>query len=333
MRKFIFLSLAILNTQLFSYSNSILLAKIVVTGHRGLLGQSLVSQLELQGFNNIIGISSREIDLRDQEAVLKLFQELKPDYVFHCAGRVGGIGDNMAHPADFLVDNLLIGTSVLVAAKETQVKRLLYFSTACAYPRDCPQPMLEEYLLAGKPEPTNDGYAVSKIACGLLAQKMNEQYGTSFLTVLPTNLYGIHDHFDDAQCHVIPALINRFIAANSAGLEKITIWGSGKPVRDFAYAEDVAQVAIRLMFEHNITGYINIGSGKGISIRELAEKIKSIVGFKGELIFDTSKPDGMPVKVAAADKINALKLHCSTSMDEGLRTVIEYYIANKAAQF
>lgn len=331
--KFSWLILIALSSILKAYDPELLACKIVVTGHRGLLGKSLVSQLELQGFKNIIGISSREIDLRDQGAVLKLFQELKPDYVFHCAGRVGGIGDNMAHPADFLVDNLLIGTSVLVAAKETQVKRLLYFSTACAYPRDCPQPMLEEYLLAGKPEPTNDGYAVSKIACGLLAQKINEQYETSYLTVLPTNLYGIHDHFNEAQCHVIPALINRFVAAKRAGLEKVTIWGSGKPVRDFAYAEDVAQTAIKLMFEHTLTGYINIGSGKGISIRELAEKIKNIVGFEGELQFDESKPDGMPVKVASADKLHALKLHCSTSMEEGLRTVIEYYIAHKAAQF
>lgn len=328
MTKHILLMLLLINKSFSFYNAELLSSKVVVTGHTGLLGTSLISKLKNAGFVNIIGLSTNEIDLRNQQATLKLFQEIKPDYIFHCAAKVGGIADNMTHPADFLLENLLIGASVLVAAKETKAKRLIFFSTACAYPKECPQPMHEEYVLDGKLEPTNEGYAIAKIACGMLAQKMNEQFGTEFLVCLTTNMYGIHDHFEKQNCHVIPALIKRLFEAKNKNLKEVIVWGTGKPVRDFMHADDVAEISMNLMFKQTVTGYINIGSGTGITIKEMIEKIKNIIGYQGELIFDESRPDGMPIRINSTEKMQTLGLSAQISLDQGLREVISHYQSN-----
>ncbi|HNA16284.1 MAG TPA: GDP-L-fucose synthase, partial [Ferruginibacter sp.] len=271
--------------------------KIYVAGHNGMVGSAIVRALQKQGFENLVYRTSKELDLRNQEAVDQFFSEEKPHYVFLAAAKVGGIVANNTYRAEFLYDNLMIVSNIVHSAHAHGVTKLLFLGSSCIYPKMAPQPIKEEYLLTGPLEYTNEPYAIAKIAGIKLCESYRDQYGDDFISVMPTNLYGINDNYHPENSHVLPALIRRFHEAKMNGLNEVMIWGSGTPKREFLYADDLADACLFLMEEYSGKEIVNIGCGEDLSIRELAELVKEVTGYAGNLVFDTSKPDGTPRKL------------------------------------
>lgn len=304
-------------------------SKIYVAGHRGLVGSALVRQLQNLGYSNLVVRTHHELDLTNQNSVREFFRQEKPDYVFLAAAKVGGIYANNTYPAEFIFSNLEIQNNVIHQSYLNGVKKLCFLGSSCIYPKFAEQPMKEEYLLSGKLEPTNEPYAVAKIAGIKMAQAYNRQYGTNFISVMPTNLYGENDNFDLQNSHVLPALIRKFVEAKEQNLPTVTLWGSGTPRREFLYVDDMADACIFLMQNYNDGEIVNIGTGEDITILELANIIKQESGFEGELIFDSSKPDGTPRKLLDVSKIHSLGWKAKVSLQEGIQKTIHWYKKNK----
>ncbi len=306
--------------------------KIYVAGHRGLAGSALFRALQAAGYKNIVFRTSKEMDLRESGPVAEFFAAEKPEYVFLAAAKVGGIHANSTYPADFIFDNLAIQTNVIHNAWKHGVKRLLFLGSSCVYPRDCPQPIREEYLLTGPLEKTNEPYAVAKIAGIRMCDSYNRQHGTEFLSVMPTNMYGINDSYHPENSHVFPALIRRFHEAKKNGLPSVTLWGTGKPFREFLCSDDMAEACIHLMklprakLFADPSVLINIGCGTDQTIKELAETIQSEIGFKGKLLFDTTKPDGTPRKLLDVSKLASLGWKPRISIREGIRIAYQDFL-------
>jgi GDP-L-fucose synthase len=304
-------------------------SKIFVAGHRGLVGSAIVEVLESQGYDNIIKKTSNNLDLRDQHAVTAFYNENMPEYVFLAAAKVGGIHANNTKPAEFIYNNLMIEANLIHGAYQAGVKKLLFLGSSCIYPKFTQQPIKEEALLTGALEPTNQWYAVAKIAGIKLCQAYREQYGCNFISVMPTNLYGPGDNFDLNNSHVLPALLRKFHEAKIGGRGQVTVWGSGTPKREFLYSLDCARACVHMMQEYNDTNIVNVGSGKDISIMELAQCIKDITRFEGEIIYDRSKPDGTPRKVLDTSRIGQLGWQPQTSLEDGIRQTYRWYLENK----
>ncbi|MGG3006518.1 GDP-L-fucose synthase [Geobacillus stearothermophilus] len=307
-------------------------SKIYVAGHRGLVGSAILRKLQADGYTNLVYRTSQELDLRDRNQVDRFFEEEKPEYVFLAAAKVGGIVANNEYPADFIRDNLMIQTNVIDAAYRNGVKKLLFLGSTCIYPKFAPQPLKEEYLLTGELEPTNEPYAIAKIAGIKMCQSYNRQYGTKYISVMPTNLYGPNDNFDLHTSHVLPALIRKFHEAKENNAPYVEVWGTGTPRREFLYSDDLADACVFLMNNYEGNEIINVGVGEDISIKELAEKIKNVVGYQGEIKFDTIKPDGTPRKLVDVSKINALGWKASISLDEGLQKAYQWFLENVAVK-
>ncbi len=305
-------------------------SKVYVAGHRGLVGSAIMRQLEANGYNNLVYRTSKELDLRDHQQVNHFFVEEKPEFVFLAAAKVGGIVANNEYPADFIRDNLLIQTNVIDAAYRNGVEKLLFLGSTCIYPKLAPQPLRENYLLTGELEPTNEAYAIAKIAGIKMCQAYNRQYGTQYISVMPTNLYGPQDNFDLHTSHVLPALVRKMHEAKENNAPFVEIWGTGTPKREFLYSDDLADACIFLMLNYSDNEFVNIGVGEDIAIKELAEKIKEVVGFQGELNFDTSKPDGTPRKLVDVTKLNSLGWKATTTLDEGLKQAYQWFLENEA---
>jgi GDP-L-fucose synthase len=304
-------------------------SKIYIAGHRGLVGSAIKRRLERAGYSRLICRSSAELDLRNQQAAAGFVQAEKPDYVFLAAAKVGGIHANNTYPAEFIYDNLSIQTNVIHSAYLYQVKKLLFLGSSCIYPKLAPQPMKEEHLLTGELEPTNEPYAIAKIAGIKMCQAYNRQYSTNFISVMPTNLYGPNDNFDLQTSHVLPALIRKFHEAKIQNNPTVEIWGSGKSRREFLYVDDLADACVFLMENYtckDIGIFVNIGTGEDLTIKQLAEMIKRIVGYKGELVFNTDKPDGTPRKLLDVSKLSALGWQAKTSLEDGIKRTYEWYI-------
>jgi GDP-L-fucose synthase len=296
-------------------------SKIYIAGHRGMVGSALVRKLEAEGFRNLVTRTSKELDLRNQAAVADFFKEEKPDYVFLAAAKVGGIVANNTYRADFLYENLAIQNNIIHSAYLEGVKKLMFLGSSCIYPKLAPQPLKEEYLLTGLLEPTNEPYAIAKIAGIKMCDAYRDQYGCNFISVMPTNLYGPNDNYDLKNSHVLPALIRKFHEAKEGGAKEVTVWGTGAPKREFLHADDLADACFFLMQEYDEPGLVNIGVGDDVSIADLAKMVKEIVGFEGALVFDTSKPDGTPRKLMDVSKLNALGWKAKTSLRDGITTV------------
>jgi GDP-L-fucose synthase len=303
-------------------------SKIYIAGHRGLVGSAIWHRLETEGYNNLILKTSKELDLTRQIAVERFFKKEQPEYVFLAAAKVGGIYANNTYPAEFIYNNLAIQCNVIAAAYRFGVKKLLFLGSSCVYPRDCPQPMKEEYLLSGYLEPTNEPYAIAKIAGIKMCQSYNRQYGTNFISVMPTNLYGPRDNFDLKNSHVLPALIRKFHEAKLNKKESVEVWGTGTPRREFLYVEDLAEACVFLMENYNESAIINIGTGKDITIKELAETIKDIIEVESKIVWDTTKPDGMPQKLLDISKLTSLGWNAKTSLRGGIKMTYEWYLQN-----
>ena len=301
-------------------------AKIYVAGHRGMVGSAILRRLEQLGFTNLLVRSSGQLDLRDQLAVKQFFDAEKPDYVFLAAAKVGGILANNTFRAEFLHDNLLIQNNVIHQSYLNGVRKLLFLGSSCIYPKLAPQPLKEEYLLTGPLEPTNEPYAIAKIAGIKMCEAYRDQYGCNFISVMPTNLYGYNDNYHPEYSHVLPALIRRFHEAKVNGDQNITIWGSGTPRREFLFADDLGDACVFLMENYNDSEFINVGTGEDLSIADLAELISEIVGFRGRLKFDPTKPDGTPRKLMDVSKLHRLGWHHSTNLREGVVKSYQDYL-------
>jgi GDP-L-fucose synthase len=301
-------------------------SRVYVAGHRGLLGSSLVRRLERDGYSRVLTVPKSELDLTRASEVERYFDREHPEYVFLCAARVGGIEANRSRPADFILENLLIQTTVLQAARKSGVRRLLFFGGACLYPRDCPQPMREEMLSTGPMEPTSIAYSTAKMAGVALCEAFNRQHGTEFISVIPATLYGPGDNFDPASSHVLSALLRRF--HERRGEPSVEVWGSGKPVREFLFVDDMADACMLLMSLERPPSPlpINVGTGKGTSIRELAESIARVTEFKGRIDFDSTKPDGAPVKILDSSRMRKLEWAPKTSLQEGLQRTYSWFL-------
>lgn len=298
---------------------------IYIARHEGFVGSAIVRKLKEYGYNNLLLKSDKELDLKDQYKTREFFKSKRPEYVFLSAEKTGGILANSNYPADFIYENIIIQTNVIDSAYRSGVKKLLFLGSCCSYPKLSPQPMKEEYLLSGPLEPTNEAYAVAKIAGMKMCQSYNKQYGTNFIVAIPANLYGINDNFDLQDSHVIPALIVKFHQAKLLGEESVVIWGSGKPRRELLYVDDFADASIFLMNEYNSSEIINVGVGEDISIKELADLIKNIVGFDGKVIYDSTKPDGMPRKLLDTSRINGLKWKAKITIEKGIELTYRWY--------
>jgi GDP-L-fucose synthase len=297
--------------------------KIYIVGHMGLVGSSLVRKFKKQGFTNIIGHTSRELDLRNQGLVNDYFQINKPDYVIHAAGKVGGINANNTYRAEFIYDNIMMEANVIHAAHIHNVKKLLFLGSSCIYPKMAPQPIKEEYLNTGYLEPTNQPYAIAKIAGIEMCESYRTQYGSNFISAMPTNLYGTNDNYHPENSHVLPALIRRIILAKKNNDPSVVIWGTGTPRREFMHVDDLANACYFLLQNYDEAGHVNIGWGSDVSIKQVAETIAIEVGYKGTLEFDTTKPDGTPRKLLDTTKINNLGWKPSICLEEGIRRTIE----------
>jgi GDP-L-fucose synthase len=293
-------------------------SKIYIAGHRGMVGSAITRKLQKEGFENLILKGSKELDLRDQNAVLDFFKTEQPDYVFLAAAKVGGIIANNTYRADFLYENLMMECNVIHSAYLTNVKKLMFLGSSCIYPKLAPQPLREDYLLTGPLEETNEPYAIAKIAGIKMCETYRDQYGCNYISVMPTNLYGIGDNYHPTNSHVLPALIRKFHEAKVNGEETVTIWGTGSPKREFLYADDLAEACLFLMETYNGHELVNVGTGEDLTIAELAGLVKNIVGFEGELMFDTSKPDGTPRKLMDVNKLHNLGWKHHTSLEEGI---------------
>ena len=305
-------------------------SKIYVSGHRGMVGSAIVRRLQAGGYTNLILRSHAELDLLDQSAVAAFMEEEKPEYIFLAAAKVGGIQANNTYRADFIYQNLTIQSNVVNAAYHAGVRRLLFLGSSCIYPRDCPQPIKEEYLLTGPLEQTNEPYAIAKIAGIKLCESFNRQYGTSYVSVMPTNLYGPNDSYDLNNSHVLPALIRKTHEAKTRGDTQLVVWGSGKPRREFMYVDDMADACVFLMENGVRDGLFNVGLGEDVTIRELAETIMEVAGFQGQIVFDSSKPDGTPRKLLSADRLSALGWKARTGLREGIARAYADFVAHGA---
>ncbi len=304
-------------------------SKIYVAGHRGLVGSAIIRSLVKQGYNNLVTKTRQELDLLDSVAVANFFQKEKPEYVFLAAAKVGGILANNTYPANFIYENLTIQNNIIHNAYLNKVKKLLFLGSSCIYPKFAKQPIKEEYLLSGKLEPTNKAYAIAKIAGIIMCESYNKQYNTNFISVMPTNLYGPNDNFDLKNSHVVPALIRKFHEAKINNKNKVVLWGTGCPRREFLYVDDLAEACIFLMNNYNESEIINIGTGKDISIKELAGIIKNVVGFEGKIVWDTSKPDGTPRKLLDVSRLNKLGWKYKVSLKKGIELTYNWYKNNK----
>lgn len=303
-------------------------SKIYVAGHQGLVGSAIVRKLKAEGYQNIIVRTHSELDLIDQTAVTKFFDDQKPEYVFLAAAKVGGIYANSNYPADFAYENLMIECNILYNAYRFKAHKLLFLGSSCIYPKNCPQPIKEEYLLSGYLEPTNEAYALAKISGLKMCRYFNEQYGTNFISVMPTNLYGPNDNFGLENSHVLPALLRRIHEAKQNNVPTVEIWGTGKPLREFLYVDDLADACIFLMNNYSGNDFFNVGTGRDITISDLADKIKQVVGYEGNLVFNKNKPDGMYQKLLDVSKIANLGWRHKISLDEGLKLTYSWYLAN-----
>jgi GDP-L-fucose synthase len=303
--------------------------RVFIAGHRGLVGSALMRRLERAGYTRVMTATRDQLDLRDQAAVSYWFRANRPEYVFLVAGTVGGIMANAMRPAEFIYDNLMIHATVVQAAHLFAVRKLLYLGSSCIYPRECAQPMTEEMLLTGALEPTNEPYAIAKIAGIKLCQAYRRQYGDDFVSAMPTNLYGPHDNFDLNNSHVLPALMRKFHDAKEDGRREVLVWGSGRPRREFLHADDLADACLFLMNRYSEIEHINVGSGVDLSIRELAELIRDVVHPSASIVFDASKPDGMPQKLLSVSRLRALGWSHSIELRDGMRTSYEWFLANK----
>jgi GDP-L-fucose synthase len=298
-------------------------AKIYIAGHRGMVGSAILRNLQQKGFSNFVLRSSSELDLRDQKQVNDFFKAEKPEYVFLAAAKVGGIQANNVYRAEFLYDNLMIQSHVIHAAHEHQAAKLMFLGSSCIYPKLAPQPLKEEYLLSGYLEDTNEPYAIAKIAGIKLCENYRRQYGSHFISVMPTNLYGPNDHYNLNNSHVLPALIRKFHEAKEGGLSHVVLWGTGSPLREFLHADDMADACVYLMQHYDGQQHVNIGTGTDLSIKDLALLIKDIVGYEGEIQHDLSKPDGTPRKLMDVSFLHSLGWKHRISLEEGIRSVYE----------
>jgi GDP-L-fucose synthase len=306
-------------------------AKIYVAGHLGMVGSAIVRRLQTEGYTNLVLRSSKELDLREQAAVRRFFEQERPEYVFLAAAKVGGILANNTYRAEFIYDNLMIQSNVIHEAYRTGVQKLLFLGSSCIYPKFAPQPIKEEYLLTGALEPTNEPYAVAKIAGIKLCQAYRDQYGCNFIAAMPTNLYGPGDNFDLQTSHVMPALIRKFLEAKAKGSPSVSVWGTGSPRREFLYVDDLAEACLFLMRHYNEKEIINIGTGEDVSIKELAAMIKDLTSYEGVVEWDTSKPDGTPRKLLDVSRIHALGWKHKTSLKDGIKKTMEYYLKEQVA--
>lgn len=304
-------------------------SKIYVAGHRGLVGSSIIRNLTRQGHTNIIGKTRSELDLRIQKDVDEFFEQERPEYVFLGAAKVGGIGYNKAVPADFIRENLQIQTNVIDAAYRNGCKKLLFLGSACIYPKHAPVPIKEEYLMTAPLEETNISYSLAKIAGYMMCKKYTEQYGLSTVSVMPNNLYGINDNFILEQCHVIPSFINKFINAKEKNLPTVTCFGDGSPTREFLFSDDLADGLIFLMNNYDDPEIINIGPEREVSIKELSELVANLVGYEGEIFWDTSKPNGTPRRALDTSKMDSLGWKAKTSLEDGLEITIDWFLQNR----
>jgi len=313
--------------------------KIYIAGHRGLVGSAIVRQLESRGFTNLLMRTHKELDLTNQAQVRTFFEQEKPDYVILAAAKVGGIHANNIYPADFIYKNMMIAANVINSAYNNRVKRLLFLGSTCIYPRAVKQPMREDALLTDVLEPTNEAYALAKIAGIKLCESYNRQYGTDFRSVMPTNLYGVNDNFHSENSHVIPALMHRFHEAKVNNDKEVSIWGTGSAMREFLYVDDMAEASLFVLeldektYQANtkpMLSHINIGTGKDVTIREMAETMKEIVGFKGNLIFDTKKPEGSPRKLIDVSRLSNMGWKYSIDIESGLKKTYKWYLTRGA---
>jgi len=304
-------------------------SKIYVAGHTGLVGSALVRELTKNGYTNIISRTRGELDLTDQKAVEEFFVSEKPEYVFLAAAKVGGINYNKTYPADFITENLEIQTNVIKFAHANECKKLLFLGSACIYPKITQQPIKEDYLMTAPLEPTNNAYAIAKIAGLTMCQKYTQQYGFNCISVMPTNLYGIYDRFNIENGHVIPGLINKFVTAKENNDSTITCWGDGSPTREFLFSDDLADACIFLMNNYDSDEIINVGIDNEITMKDLAEKLKQIIDFQGEIIWDTYKPNGTPRRKVCNERIYNLGWRPKYELDEGLKITIEWFMNNR----
>lgn len=302
-------------------------AKIYVAGHRGMVGSAIYRKLVKEGYTNLLTRTSSELDLRNQQAVTDFFETEKPEYVFLAAAKVGGIVANNTYRADFLFENLSIQNNVIHQSYKTGVKKLMFLGSSCIYPKLAPQPLKEEYLLTGLLEETNEPYAIAKISGIKMCDAYRAQYNCNFISVMPTNLYGYNDNYHPQNSHVLPALIRRFHEAKANGLEEVSIWGSGSPLREFLFADDLAEACYFLMQNFNEGGFLNIGTGHDLSIKDLALMVKKIVGFEGTLTFDSSKPDGTPRKLMDVSKLHDLGWKHQIELEEGIQLAYQDFLS------
>ncbi len=303
-------------------------AKIFVAGHRGLVGSAIARALETQGYTEIIKKTRDELNLLDQKAVADFFATEKPDYVFDAAAKVGGILANKEQPAEFIYQNLVIQNNIIHNAYLNGVKKLVFLGSSCIYPKLAPQPIKEEYLLTGPLEPTNDAYAIAKIAGIMMCQSYNKQYGTNFISLMPTNLYGPNDNFDLQSSHVLPALIRKFHEAKLSDAPAVTLWGTGSPMREFLHVDDLADAAVFLMMNYEGSQIVNVGTGEDVTIKELAELVRDTVGYKGELLWDSSKPDGTPRKLLDVSRLHSLGWRHKVHLQDGIKDTYDWYTTN-----
>jgi GDP-L-fucose synthase len=305
-------------------------SRVFVAGHRGLVGSAVLRRLQAEGFRQVLTVTREQLDLRDQAAVNYWFRANRPEYVFLVAGTVGGIMANSTRPAEFIYDNMMIHATVVHAAHLFPVKRLLYLGSSCIYPRECAQPMKEEELLSGYLEPTNESYAIAKIAGIKLCQAYRKQYGCDFISAMPTNLYGPNDNFDLTASHVLPALIRKFHDAKQEGRREVVVWGTGQPRREFLHVDDLADACLYLMRHYDAAEHINVGTGEDQTIRELADTVRQIVHPEAQLVFDTTKPDGTPRKLLDVSRLHALGWRHRIGLREGIETSYAWFLAHHA---
>ena len=307
-------------------------SKIFVAGHRGMVGSAIVRELKKQGYTNIITKTHKELDLTDQRAVDEFFEKEKPEYVFLAAAKVGGIVANNSAPADFMYQNMMLEMNVIHAAWKNGVKKLEFLGSSCIYPRLAPQPMKEDCLLTSSLEPTNEAYALAKISGLKYCEYLNRQYGTDFISVMPTNLYGPNDNYHPEHSHVLPALIRRFHEAKKNGSRSVTCWGDGSPFREFLYVDDLANLCVYLMNHYSGNETVNAGSGKEVTIKQLTELVAEIIGFNGEILWDTSKPNGTPRKLLDVSKAKSLGWTYTTELEDGIKLAYEDFL-NKSTEY
>ena len=308
-------------------------SKIYIAGHRGMVGSAIYRKLQKEGFNNLVTRTSSELDLRNQAAVADFFDHEKPEYVFLAAAKVGGIVANNTFRGEFLYDNLMIQNNIINSSYFNNVKKLLFLGSSCIYPKMAPQPLKEDYLLTGPLEPTNEPYAIAKIAGIELCDSYRYQYGCNYISVMPTNLYGYNDNYHSEHSHVLPAMIRRFHEAKERGLKSVTIWGTGSPKREFLFADDLAEACYYLMENYDEPGLINIGTGEDISIKDLASLIKKIIGFEGEIKYDVSKPDGTPRKLMDVSKLHSKGWKHTIELEQGIKLAYHDFLTKQITNY